>query len=345
MEKIPHRLDNIDYRDRRVYHITMTTVDRRPLLGCVVGDPALPPTEYDAPRIFLSPLGRAVERCLHTIPTLYENTRILAYQLMPDHLHLVLFITESSNTHLGLIIRGFKQGCNKAARELAAESAAPIFVPVFSPGYYETPLSGRDQLRHMIDYVKDNPRRLLIKRQHSTLFRPVPLPASLLSASSSSSSVVPGSAISSQNESPSQHPLSPLAIGNTALLSAPLRIAVRISRRISPATLQSALARIMEAANDGAVIISPCISPGEVAVRDALLAARLPYIRIDGEGFGPYYKPSGYEIAAVAAARLLLIAPWPYNPRRIRLTKTDFEAMNAMAAQLSTVQWNFAPEH
>ena len=37
-EKIPHRLDDVDYHGRRIYHITMATEGRRCLLGKVNGN-------------------------------------------------------------------------------------------------------------------------------------------------------------------------------------------------------------------------------------------------------------------------------------------------------------------
>ena len=347
MDKIPHRLDNVNYRGRRIYHITMVTEGRRCILGHVEGNPDIPAGQPGAPCTRSSELGKAVITCLRSIPHFHPEARLIAYQLMPDHLHFILFITADGGDHLGRIIQGFKIGCNKAYRVVGGPAilsqaqkqvGGPAIIAqaqerrrptteerkhglLWQTSYYEKPLSGKDQLERMIAYVHDNPRRLLLKRQHSHLFHPVPLPVSLPSVEN------------------------PLAVGNLSLLSSPRRIAVRISRRISQAALQEALAHIMEAAHSGAVIISPFISPGEVAVRDALLTANLPYIRIDGEGFSPYYKPPGYEIAAVAATSLLIIAPWPYSPRRIRLTKADFEAMNAIAAQLGTERWNFAPEH
>lgn len=107
--------------------------------------------------------------------------------------------------------------------------------------------------------------------------------------------------------------------------------------------MQEALSKLLEAARGGAILISPCISPGEKAVRDAVLSEHLPYIRLDGMGFSPYYKPVGHEMEAVAASRLLILAPWPYSAQRLHLNKADFEALNSMAKQLATMQWNFAP--
>ncbi|MBP3287041.1 MAG: hypothetical protein J6M15_08900 [Prevotella sp.] len=45
---------------------------------------------------------------------LYPQTKILGLQIMPDHLHGILFVKEQLNCHLGQVIKGFKTSCNKA---------------------------------------------------------------------------------------------------------------------------------------------------------------------------------------------------------------------------------------
>ena len=160
----------------------------------------------------------------------------------------------------------------------------------------------------MVAYVHDNPRRALLKRQHAALFHPTSLTAAGIPFA---------------------------AVGNAALLSAPRRHAVRISRRTDAATLQALLTQLLEEALGGTILLSPFISPGEKQVHEALLAERLPHIRLDGEGFGPYYKPSGPECELVAQGQLLILAPWPWQSRRPRLGKAQFEALNTMAARLA----------
>ena len=46
------------------------------------------------------------------------QVRLLAFQLMPDHVHGILFVQETMEEHLGQVISGFKAGCNKAFRRL-----------------------------------------------------------------------------------------------------------------------------------------------------------------------------------------------------------------------------------
>jgi len=354
-DKIPHRLDNVDYHGRRIYHITMATEGRRCLLGKVNGNPAIPRGQQGAPHTKATELGLEVIACLRAIPRYHPEARLIAYQLMPDHIHFILFVTHSGGGHLGKIIQGFKIGCNKAYRRLfptavgeltavgepailsqaqkqqaqkqqAQKQQAQEQPPLqrqrrptteerkhgilWQASYYEKPLSGKGQLERMIDYVHDNPRRLLLKRQNISLFRITSLTAAGISFS---------------------------AVGEPEILSQAQihSVAVRISRRNDEARLTAINDELMQKARNGAVIISPFISPGEKALKDALMAEHLPHIRLDGIGFGPYYKPPDTDLDAVADGYLLIMCPWEHDERR-HLGKAEFEELNRIAMLLAT---------
>ena len=75
-------------------------------MGTVVGNPEAEPGTQDAPRMELSPLGRAVEKHWMEINEHYPQVEVLALQLMPDHLHGILFVKEKMPQHLGQVIKG-----------------------------------------------------------------------------------------------------------------------------------------------------------------------------------------------------------------------------------------------
>lgn len=103
-----------DYRGRCVYHITLVCSGREQVLGRIVGD-----ISAEA-RCELSPLGLDVARAIQEIPAHERekgnDVQILAAVCMPDHIHFVLFVRQRMKDRLGMIIRGFKQGCNKKLR-------------------------------------------------------------------------------------------------------------------------------------------------------------------------------------------------------------------------------------
>ena len=93
-----------------MYMITMTTEGRRPLFGRIVGRCDAPAGSKDAPRIELSPLGQRVSDEWWGIPRYYPQVEIIALQMMPDHMHGIIFIKEKMEKDLSRIIRGFKTG-------------------------------------------------------------------------------------------------------------------------------------------------------------------------------------------------------------------------------------------
>ena len=68
--------------------------------------------------IELSPLGEAIAKIWQTIGSHHPEVKVVALQMMPDHLHAILFVREKMEKPLGKVVLGLKQACNKAFREL-----------------------------------------------------------------------------------------------------------------------------------------------------------------------------------------------------------------------------------
>ena len=245
MGDMKQRLFGWNYTQPRMYMITLATEGRKPLFGEISGTPT-------QPRVKLTELGKKVNHAIEYIPHYYPQLTILAQQMMPDHLHFIIYVRKPLPVHLGKVIAGFKAGCNRDYRFLllnsktperqtdnneeppigsvsgssaaanissvsgssadsnigsvsgssaasnigsvsgsstdsnigsvsgssaasnigsvSGSSAAAEKSILFEPGYHDRVLSHRGQLQAMIDYIHDNPRRLLIKREHSVLF-------------------------------------------------------------------------------------------------------------------------------------------------------------------------------
>jgi len=404
-EKVPsmqRRCVDHDYTERMMYMITMTTEGRRPLFGKVVGCCDAAPDTPDAPHIELTALGQRVADEWWGISNYYPQVEIIALQMMPDHLHGILFIKEKMEKDLSRIIRGFKTGCNRAYRELfpqvqpaasspaplaasssvqpaasasaqlaapspvlsaasapsllavpspvqsAATASAPFAAPspvqsaapaplaasspvqsaateslpttpskhedrthgfLFARGFNDKLLLRDGQLQRWLDYLADNPRRLLMKRAHPDLLR-VRLDVDVCGTKCS-------------------------AVGNLALLSAPQKLRVRISRSIAPSLLEQEKARLLAAARAGAVLVTPAISPGEKAVARAAFDEGLPLIVLLDNGLDPMDKPSGERFRACSEGRLLLLSPFPHHNERIPITRAICEALNGLAWEIS----------
>ena len=89
----------------------------------------------------------------------------------------------------------------------------------------------------------------------------------------------------------------------------------------------------------GAVVVSPCISPGEKEIARACLDASLPLIVVLENGFPPLYKPPGRYFEACANGSLLMLAPWPYHTEHHTITRQQCMMLNEMATSISTDLW------
>lgn len=304
-----------DYTERRMYMVTMVTEGRKPLFGRVAGrcDAVAPSAEV--PHIELSPLGRTVEQIWLTIGSHHPEVKVVALQMMPDHLHAVLFVMEKMERPLGKVLLGVKQACNQAFREVmpvgfvaAAQQHASEKREnglLFAKGFNDQILLREGQLEHWLNYLKDNPRRLLMKRENPDLFR---VQRGLEYAGLSFS-----------------------AIGNRFLLERPTKVQVQCSRSISAADLQAKLAECLRAARQGAVLVSPAISQGEKAIMRAAFNEGLPLIYLQENGFTDLAKPGGKRMDACARGQLLILAPWEHHNERMAIKRGQCLQLNAMA--------------
>ena len=85
-----------DYTRRGIYMLTMTVEGRRPLFGRVYG-------RSDDARIELTALGSAVRDEWWGIPNYYPQIKVFELQMMPDHLHGILFVNEPLSCHLVIV--------------------------------------------------------------------------------------------------------------------------------------------------------------------------------------------------------------------------------------------------
>ncbi len=94
IERKDVRLKRYDYSSAGAYFVTICTQDRRCILSDVlVGDGVL-----EAARLRLTEHGMTVEQTLLEINRKYDHISIDNYVIMPNHVHLLVSITESGTS-------------------------------------------------------------------------------------------------------------------------------------------------------------------------------------------------------------------------------------------------------
>lgn len=332
-----------DYTGRQVYMITMVTEGRRPLFGEVVGRSDAPKGSEEEPRIILSELGKRVADEWWAASVHHPEIEVVALQMMPDHLHGILFVKEKMEKPLGMALRGFKQSCNKHYRELGLGTKVALATQhtelglgtkvalatqhtelrqtkrdrrgedrshgmLFARGYNDRLLLRKGQLDAWRHYLADNPRRLLMKREHPDLFR-VQRNVEAVGITFS-------------------------AIGNRHLLDFPVRLQVQCSRSLTEKEIKAKVAEYLAAAREGAVLVSPAISPGEKAIMRAAFDEGLPLIYLQENGFTDLAKPGGKRMDACAKGQLLILAPWEHHNEKLAIRRGQCLELNEIARRI-----------
>ena len=382
------RCNGWDYRQRCIYQITLVLADRRSQALGRLEIPEATASGTRQPRaaalgteqpeatasgtglsldsvleaaassyIALSPAGEAVKREFWALGEHHPEIKPLEIAIMPDHIHFIIWVLRPMAKPLGNAIGGFKAGSSKAAIGKGG---------LWAEGFQDTILFHEGQLEAMFSYLRDNARRLAVKRLMPNLFRVKrDLRISLKLPLQAQDKGLP---LQVQNLPPSSVPAAVAAgitghfsaIGNHFLLESPSLLQVQCSRdylayrRIPKPGGGLKIARdekgapiiekttpefeekrdeLLAAAKHGAVLISPCISDGEREIARLAFAAGLPLIALRNMGFSPLYKPGGKLFDQTANGKLLLLAPaaWPYQTAEKRMTRFDACAMNRIA--------------
>ena len=292
--------------------ITLATNDRKPLFGDLCGNDAT----HDYCWIRTTALGEEIKKEWKRIPHHYPQVKLLALQLMPDHLHGILYVTERLPRHLGHVINGFKKGRNDAWEQLRMELCEPDAHSTLTEndnlwewGYHDRILRGKGQLDTMFRYLRDNPRRLWVKRHNPHFF-----------------TAINGMKI---GETPVT------ALGNQFLLDYPIKIQVQCSRSMSPNEIDEKCESLLsQACHHEAVLVSPCISPGEKEIMRRAFEAGFPQIILLENGISTMQKPSGRQFDACAEGRLLLLSPWEHHDDYRAITREQCLQLNALASKI-----------
>lgn len=281
-----------DYTQRCIYMVTLNKNPQVEDFGMLMGDYRISTGQRGAPFVSASGTGSAIKSIIREFCLIEPNARILQYALMPDHLHLLLFVERQTQNTLAQIMAIFKVAVNRAAG----------IDGVFARGFNDQILKPSRSLDTLFRYLRENPRRLAVQKACPEFFRRV-------------NSMRIGGADCQ-------------AYGNLQLLENPFREQVVVHRADSTATRRSNRDLWLHTASNGGVLVSPFISPAEKAIRAEAEEAGGRIILIIHEPMGERYKPAGRDFELCERGRLLIVSA----RRSGALTRETCLAMNSLAA-------------
>ena len=140
------RLKDYDYSSPGTYFITICVKDRKQLLSKIVGDDA-----HIVPQNNLSEIGLMCDKYINNINIKYENVTVDKYVIMPNHIHLIIFLhgtmrASSPTRNIEDIVRSFKIMVTKETGK-----------SIWQRSYHDHIIRGEKDYQKIWEYIDTNP--------------------------------------------------------------------------------------------------------------------------------------------------------------------------------------------
>ena len=143
------RLKNYDYSQAGGYFVTICTRDRAPLFWDASGA--------------LSPTGQTALCCLQAIPAHVRGVSLDACCVMPDHVHLILWIEDVGPPYMAA--DRSKQTLSRAVQQFkAAVTRQSGQQMIWQSGFYDHIIRNEADLAEIRQYIANNPLNWILNK-------------------------------------------------------------------------------------------------------------------------------------------------------------------------------------
>ena len=338
-----------------IYHITFVVTGRQPLLGELAID-------HDEPRCLPTDLGRAISHDLDEIQQRRPYVRLLAKQLMPDHIHVLLYVTDDCSVSIKEIARGMRQGWRQMATTISIDPQMTSAEEYKQMPQGVAQMPSAEEYKQMPKGVTQMPKgvtQMPDTGTHQPLFE-TPFFRTLAHKGQL------GTMIQYIHDNPrramlkQQNPdlftlrrdtrvgeLCFTSLGNLFLLDYPEKQPIICSRTLSEQQITAQQTDALYQAKNGCITVTAAISPGERQIARAVREAGAPLIILLKDGFPKagdphekYYKPGGVYFEACAAGRLLLLEP---TADTLTLPDIQRRTEQTLREKAEARHWNYQP--
>ena len=141
------RMPEYDYDSNGAYFITVCTKERKPILsrvsvGTTIGRP---------PDVILTKYGRIVEEAIQQIQTVYPSVHVDNYVIMPNHIHLLLFLYCDDGRAM------LVPTVSRVIQQLKGAVTKRIGHPVWQTRFYDHVIRTERDYRDVYTYIDNNP--------------------------------------------------------------------------------------------------------------------------------------------------------------------------------------------
>ena len=144
-----NRLEKYNYSSPGLYFITICTKDRRNIFwekeqpDFVGEDTILPPDQVN-----LSPYGKITDEAVRAIPKHYSTIELLQYVIMPNHVHLVLHISDNGTSMASIIT---------AIGYMKQQVSRKIGMPIWQRSFHDHVIRDHRDYEKIAKYIHENP--------------------------------------------------------------------------------------------------------------------------------------------------------------------------------------------
>ena len=174
----PERLRGYDYASPGCYFVTFNAKARGEAILCnletagepgafLVGpDPLVRPFPQQEVSCVLTQAGEVLQALIEGIPAVYCNARVDCYAIMPDHVHLLMWILGASQESMEVPGRdGLTRGSGptkraslpQVIRALKSLSSKRVGYSLWQERYYDHIIRNQEELQRARQYIQNNP--------------------------------------------------------------------------------------------------------------------------------------------------------------------------------------------
>lgn len=343
-----------DYCGACIYLVSIAKRPDAPHMSTIGRVPGMPQSDI---KNHLTPFGTIVENAILSIPHYFPFTMVYDYCVMPDHVHILLFMQVNSKVHLNEIIEFVTKSSSKDFREIfpqkGNDSASMEYLP--DPSYdafcceeeieydtlceaisdYVTSATPPD-LSDVMSLFEDGYNDKVIRHQSilkncQSYIQRNPLRSRLKMEHPEYFCSLLRLSLNMPDGQQSF-----VMYGNPWLLHEPLKVAVRISSKYSAEMLSMHEMECEEVSRSGGVLVSPFIGGEEKELLRRGMESNASIIHFVNYPLRPGFRPSIRWQQLCAQRRLLVVAP-DLPPGTDRpLSREVAMSMNAAASFLAT---------
>ena len=138
----PNRLTCYNYAENGAYFITCCTKDR----CCLFSDRENP--------VQLTPWGKIVEQTICEIPDHYSGVQLVQYVVMPNHVHLLLLLSNSDVS------------VSQVVQQLKHMASVRFVPPAWQKSFHDRVVRNAHEYKKIMEYIDNNPLRWELDRYY-----------------------------------------------------------------------------------------------------------------------------------------------------------------------------------